>query len=92
MLVAQRDWSAFIMEEDFDLKAGHAQMLFLQDAMDRLELSKEAFAVRIGVSKKCLSKWMSAPSSAEFRHMPHMGWKFITEILEKAATEALGSF
>ena len=87
MVIVQRDWSAFMLQSDFASLAPQAQSLFLQDAMDLLGLGKEAFATRIGVSKKCLDKWLSANGSTEFRQMNRMAWKFITEILERVAEQ-----
>lgn len=85
MLTVQRDWTAFMQLEDFETHAPKAQSMLLQDAMFYLELDKEAFATRIGVSKKCLGKWMSPPSSNEFRHMNRMAWTFITELMSRAS-------
>lgn len=85
MLIVQRDWPAFMQQKDFITQAPNAQSLLLQDAMTRLDLDKESFACRIGVSKKCLSKWLSTPDSAEFRHMNRMAWTFITEIMTRDA-------
>ena len=84
MVIVQRDWPAFMKQVDFDLHSTKLQLLYLQDAMAQLKLSKEAFATRLGVSKKCLRKWMSAPTSTEFRQMPLMAWKFIAELNERA--------
>lgn len=83
MLIVQRDWSEFLLQDDFVAHAPHTQSLLLQDAMKQLDLDKEAFAARIGVSKKCLGKWMSSPSSSEFRQMNRMAWIFITEIMNR---------
>lgn len=80
----ERNWGQFVAREDFDKLAPLAQALFLQDAMHRLAMTKEQFAQRIGVSKKCLSKWMSRHGTQEFRNMPPIAWKFIGEILAHA--------
>lgn len=82
---ADRNWGQFVAREDFGELAPLAQALFLQDAMNRLGMSKEQFALRISVSKKCLSKWMARRGTSEFRSMPAMAWKFIGEILAHAA-------
>lgn len=83
MLIVQHDWPAFMRDDDFASQAPSAQSMFLQDAMRQLDLDKDGFATRIGVSKKCLGKWMSPPGSNEFRHMNRMAWMFITEIMSR---------
>ncbi|RWA45638.1 hypothetical protein AU476_00980 [Cupriavidus sp. UYMSc13B] len=80
-VMAERNWGQFVAREDFDELAPLAQGLFLQDAMNRMAMSKEQFAQRISISKKCLSKWMSRHGTSEFRNMPPIAWKFIGEIL-----------
>lgn len=87
-VTAERNWGQFVAREDFDQLAPLAQALFLQDAMHRLAMTKEEFAQRISVSKKCLSKWMSRHGTSEFRNMPPIAWKFIGEILAHAAAQS----
>jgi len=65
-----------------------AQGLFVQDAMRRLNMTKEGLAQRIGVSTPGLEKWMARHGTSDFRNMPSMAWKFIGEILEHAAAPA----
>lgn len=82
MVIVQRDWTAFIQQSDFVANAPKAQLLFLQDAMASLSMDRDAFALRIGISKSALDKWMSPRTSRDFRTMSRMAWQYITEILE----------
>jgi hypothetical protein len=82
MVIVQRDWTAFLQQSDFWANAPQVQLLFLQDAMVSLSMDRDTFALRIGVSKSALDKWMSPRSSKEFRTMSRMAWQYITEILE----------
>lgn len=84
VLVAERDWTQFVVRTDFEELAPLAQALFVHDAMTRLGMSRDQLALRIGVSRKCLGKWMARHGTAEFRTMPSMAWKFIGEILAHA--------
>lgn len=77
-----RDWRQFVERSDFDELAPLAQALFLVDAMDLLGMTRDDFAERISVSKRCLAKWMARQGTSEFRKMPNMAWRFIGEILE----------
>lgn len=58
------------------------QQDFLRDAMQRLGMTRSEFAERIGTKPRTLDNWLLPSESAEFRGMPDMGWKFVTEILE----------
>ncbi|HEP6430586.1 transcriptional regulator [Burkholderia arboris] len=62
-----------------DLPQG--QQDFLRHAMDVLRMTREEFSERIGTKKRALDNWLLPSSSAEFRAMPDMAWKFIREIL-----------
>jgi aspartate carbamoyltransferase catalytic subunit len=75
-----RDWRQFMDMPEFGGAATATQGLFLRDALVQLQLDRDGLADRIGVSRKCLNRWMVARESAEFRAMPRMAWKFITEI------------
>lgn len=85
-VTAERDWPRFVARADFEELAPLAQGLFVQDAMQRLTMSKDQFARRIGVSTTGLEKWMARNGTSDFRNMPLMAWKFIGEILEHAAS------
>ncbi|WDD90250.1 transcriptional regulator (plasmid) [Burkholderia sp. FERM BP-3421] len=50
--------------------------------MSVLDMSREEFAERIGAKKRTIENWLQPSESAEFRTMPEMAWKFISEILE----------
>lgn len=77
-----RDWQQFVERSDFDELAALAQALFLVDAMNLLGMTRDDFAERISVSKRCLAKWMARHGTSEFRQMPNMAWRFIGEILQ----------
>lgn len=81
-VTAERNWPQFVARADFKNLAPLAQGLFVQDAMRRLNMTKEEFARRIGVSTTGLEKWMARHGTSDFRNMPSMAWKFIGEILE----------
>lgn len=83
-VTAERDWTQFVGRADFDELAPLAQALFVQDAMNKLGMTREQLAQRIGVSRKCLGKWMARHGTSEFRSMPAMAWKFLGEILARA--------
>lgn len=60
------------------------QAEFLRGAMVRLGMTRNEFADRIGIKRKTLDNWLLPPGSASARALPKMGWKFISEILEKS--------
>jgi aspartate carbamoyltransferase catalytic subunit len=60
-----------------------AQQVFLRDAMRRLNMTREAFAERIGSRKRALDAWLLPDESAEYRAMPEIVRRFVTEILSK---------
>ncbi len=60
-----------------------AQQAFLRDAMRRLNLTREAFAERIGSRKRALDAWLLPDESAEFRAMPEVVRRFVAEILAR---------
>lgn len=62
--------------------APKTQQEFLRDAMDRLGMTREEFADRIGTKKRGLDNWLLPSDSKEYRSMPDMAWKFIREILD----------
>ncbi|MGR9587064.1 transcriptional regulator [Pandoraea sputorum] len=62
--------------------APKTQQEFLRDAMDRLGMTREEFADRIGTKKRGLDNWLLPNDSKEYRSMPDMAWKFIREILD----------
>lgn len=61
-----------------------AQQVLLRDAMRRLNMTREAFAERIGSRKRALDAWLLPDGSAEFRAMPEMARRFVSEIVARA--------
>jgi len=58
-----------------------AQQVLLRDAMRRLNMTREAFAERIGSRKRALDAWLLPDESAEYRAMPKVARRFVVEIL-----------
>lgn len=59
------------------------QQEFLVDAMAQLGMDENAFAERIGTTRKVLDGWMLSPNDKKFVSMPDVAWKFIGELLEQ---------
>ncbi|WP_211442650.1 aspartate carbamoyltransferase [Collimonas humicola] len=57
------------------------QQTFLRDAMRRLNLTRESFSERIGIRKRALDTWLLPETSGEYRVMPDIVTKFVSEIL-----------
>ncbi|KAF1024065.1 MAG: Aspartate carbamoyltransferase [Paracidovorax wautersii] len=51
--------------------------------MRRLNMTREAFATRIGVSRRALDTWLLPDDSQESRAMPEIVERFVTEILQR---------
>ncbi|NYT83441.1 aspartate carbamoyltransferase [Alcaligenaceae bacterium] len=62
-----------------------SQQVFLRDAMRRLNLTRDVFAGRIGVKRRALDTWLLPEGSQEFRAMPEVVGRFVTEIIENEA-------
>ena len=62
-----------------------AQQVFLRDAMRRLNLTRDVFSARIGVKRRALDSWLLPESSQDFRVMPEVVRRFVTEIVENEA-------
>src|SRR5690625_4813384 len=62
-----------------------AQQVFLRDAMRRLNLTRDVFSARIGVKRRTLDSWLLPESSQDFRVMPEVVRRFVTEIVENEA-------
>lgn len=58
-----------------------AQQDFLRAAMDRLGMSRQEFADRIGAKKRALDNWLLPADSDGFRTMPETVWVLVREIL-----------
>lgn len=57
------------------------QQAFLRDAMRRLNMTREVFANRIGVSRRALDTWLLPDDSQESRGMPEIVERFVSEIV-----------
>ncbi|MFL6644234.1 MAG: aspartate carbamoyltransferase, partial [Paraburkholderia fungorum] len=57
------------------------QQAFLRDAMRRMNMTREAFASRIGVSRRALDTWLLPDDSQESRAMPEIVERFVSEIV-----------
>ncbi|AOK31909.1 MULTISPECIES: aspartate carbamoyltransferase [Burkholderia] len=57
------------------------QQAFLRDAMRRLNMTRDAFANRIGVSRRALDTWLLPDDSQESRGMPEIVERFVSEIV-----------
>lgn len=62
-----------------------SQQVFLRDAMRRLNLTRDVFAARIGVKRRALDTWLLPEGSQEFRGMPEVVQRFVTEIVQNDA-------
>lgn len=68
-----------------------AQQVLLRDAMRRLNMTREAFAERIGSRKRAMDAWLLPDESAEFRAMPEVARRFVMEILAQAGETREGT-
>lgn len=59
------------------------QQEFLRDAMLRLGMTRQQFALRIGTNIHALNKWLQPSESKNFRKMTDVVWKFVGEILDR---------
>jgi aspartate carbamoyltransferase catalytic subunit len=59
------------------------QQIFLRDAMQSLNMTRDAFAERLSVTKRSLDTWLLPEESQEFRSMPAVVERFIGEILQQ---------
>jgi len=59
-----------------------AQQEFLRNAMMTLDMTRDAFADRIGATRRRLDNWLLPSESSGFREMDEMAWKFVREILK----------
>lgn len=62
-----------------------AQQVFLRDAMRKLNLTRDMFSARIGVKRRALDSWLLPENSLDFRVMPEVVRRFVTEIVENEA-------
>ena len=57
------------------------QQAFLRDAMRRLNLTRDGFASRIGVTRRALDTWLLPDDSQESRAMSEVVERFVAEIV-----------
>ncbi|WP_250514832.1 aspartate carbamoyltransferase [Caballeronia sp. INDeC2] len=57
------------------------QQTILRDAMRRLNMTRDAFASRIGVTRRALDTWLLPDESPESRAMPEIAARYVGEIL-----------
>ncbi|MGN6527812.1 MAG: aspartate carbamoyltransferase [Burkholderiaceae bacterium] len=60
------------------------QQVLLRDAMRRLDMTRDAFADRIGSRRRALDSWLLPDESSEFRAMPEVARRFVQEIVAHA--------
>ncbi|MCY0389724.1 aspartate carbamoyltransferase [Robbsia sp. Bb-Pol-6] len=59
------------------------QQTFLRDAMRRLNMTRDAFASRIGITRRALDTWLLPEESQESRTMPEIVERFVAEIMAR---------
>lgn len=57
------------------------QQEFLRSAMAELNMTREAFCVRLGCARRTLDKWLLPAASKDFRNMDETIWNLVREIL-----------
>ena len=69
-----------------------ATQALLRDAMRRLNMTRDAFAERIGCRRRTLDSWLLPDESSEYRAMPEVARRYVTEILANLSdTPQVGS-
>ena len=63
------------------------QQTLLRDAMRRLNMTRDAFANRIGVSRRALDTWLLPDESAESRAMPEIASRYVMELVERIPSD-----
>lgn len=61
------------------------QQEFLRGAMAELDMTRAAFAVRIGCPGRTLDKWLLPATSKDCRPMPENLWILVREVLAHEA-------
>jgi aspartate carbamoyltransferase catalytic subunit len=64
------------------------QQALLRDAMQRLQLTRDAFADRIGVTRRALDGWLLPEDSKQHRAMPALVARVIEQFAGAASNEA----
>ena len=57
------------------------QQEFLRSAMGELEMTRDAFAVRLACPRRTLDKWLLPSESKDHRPLDETMWKFVREVL-----------
>ena len=57
------------------------QQRFLRQAMRALQLTRDEFAKRFGLTRRALDTWLLPLASSEFRSIPETARRYITEVL-----------
>ncbi len=57
------------------------QQVLLREAMQELNMTRDAFAERLSIKRRALDAWLLPDTSKEFRVMPDVVHKFIGEIM-----------
>lgn len=57
-----------------------AQHQFLREMMDRLGMTPDELAERLGTSRRRLDSWLLAPDSPGYQEMEEGVWKYLREI------------
>lgn len=65
------------------------QQEFLRAAMAELDMTRDAFCLRLGAARRTLDKWLLPADSKDFRNMDETIWNLVREILahEKLKTK-----
>lgn len=59
-----------------------AQQEFLRDAMSRLDMTRDAFALRLGATRRRLDNWLLPIDSTGFRELDPVVWNYVREIVD----------
>ena len=63
------------------MDANSEQQVVLRNAMRTLNMTRDAFAQRLGVTRRALDAWLLPSGSAESRTIPEVVGRFVAEIL-----------
>lgn len=58
------------------------QQEFLRDAMSRLDMTRDAFALRLGATRRRLDNWLLPIDSTGFRELDPVVWNYVREIVD----------
>jgi len=63
------------------------QQILLREAMQRLHLTRDAFAERVGVSRRALDTWLLPPASKQHRAMPAVVARVVAQLSSGPVTD-----